>query len=122
MYPTGCIVATCELVHCVNIREVAERIDRNEHIKPITPNSNRTVQDVFWHDFTEGPYLWILDDIRPVVDYTIKGAQGLWNIDQEVQYALQHVWQKKIRLVDRGDVTIEYRVQPMREPARREST
>lgn len=122
MYPTGCIVATCDLVHCVHIREVAERIDKNEHIKPIGPNSNKTVQDVFWHDFTEGPYLWILDNIRPVVDHPIKGAQGLWNVSVDVQCSLVTAWEKTVRLVDRGDVLVQYRIQPTREPARREPT
>lgn len=122
MYPTGCIIATCELVNCVHIEIVNRRCNIELLSQPISNFSKKTLLDVARHDFTEGPYLWILDNIRPVIDHPIKGAQGLWNVSVDVQCSLSTAWQKKIRLVDRGDVTVEYRVQPTREPARREST
>ncbi len=118
MYPTGCIVATCQLVECVHI----DRLRKIKNVKTnptfICETSRRTVLEVLAHDFTEGPYLWILEDIRPVQDYQIRGAQGLWNVELETQLQLRQCYSKVIRLVDRGEVTVEYRVQPSKKPLR----
>lgn len=107
LYPTGCIVATCELVECVHIDKLREKARFGTLHQFVGKDSKKTIHEVLLHDFTEGPYLWILDDIRPIQDYTIRGAQGLWNIEQATQIQFRQCYSKVIRLVDRGDVTVE---------------
>jgi hypothetical protein len=118
MYPTGCVVATCELVACVHIDQLREKANIEGYPQQICDKSKKTITEVLLHDFTEGPYLWILEDIRPIQDYEIRGAQGLWNIELETQLQFRQCYSKKIRLVDRGEVTVEYRIQPSNKPLR----
>ncbi len=36
------------------------------------------------HQYAEGPYCWILDDVRPVKHFPCRGFQGLWSISAEL--------------------------------------
>ena len=72
-YPSGCIVAIAELVACINI-DRARRFDRATELSP-----GITVDDVLKHEHTEGPWCWVLQNVRPLIPpVPCKGAQGLW--------------------------------------------
>lgn len=73
-YPTGHVIAVAKLVACVKLSEVAER----GRFTPIE-GSRYTVGDILDHEHTEGPWCWILEDIRKLkVPKQINGQQGLW--------------------------------------------
>ena len=67
----GAIVALATLVDCVHIGRVAQ-----PHIAAKYP----------WleaHEHTQGPWCWILDKVTPLVPRPWRGAQGLFNVDEE---------------------------------------
>jgi len=73
-YQTGHVIAVAKLVACVKLSEVAER-GRFTLIE----GSRYTVGDFLDHEHTEGPWCWILEDIRKLkVPKQINGQQGLW--------------------------------------------
>jgi hypothetical protein len=65
--PFGAVVATCNLVECIQAR----RIEMGEFDKRYP-----------WlkgHLHTFGPWCWVLDEVKPIgVPVPFKGAQGLW--------------------------------------------
>lgn len=75
---TVAIVATCELVACVN------------RIAPTTAQRNELERYYRWDDFllhkhAEGPWCWVLHEVRPAVQPVgINGKQGLWDVPEDV--------------------------------------
>ena len=74
-YPTGCVIAIAQLVACVQYGRVAvgdpSSIDQLMAVD-VSPG-------VFLlHDHTEGPWCWVLKDVREVGPHPVRGAQGLW--------------------------------------------
>lgn len=75
-YDHSCVVAVTELVACVNLDWLkSKRLDRDELIE----GTRYTIGEILDHKFTEGPYLWILQDTRAIKPIPMKGAQGLWS-------------------------------------------
>lgn len=76
-YPTGCIVAVCNLADCVSLHVI---YDLAFHAPgELHRGSGKTFREIAYHEYTEGPYLWILKDVRKL-EHPIpcKGRQGLW--------------------------------------------
>ncbi len=71
-YPTGCVIAVANLVACVSREDLRSR----GHGDLI---GSRFVVDINRHKHTEGPWCWILEDVRPVEPVPVTGKQGLWN-------------------------------------------
>ncbi len=73
-YPNGCVIAIARLVACVHISDgVVMKADQ------LIPGTQIT-----WHLFrinehAEGPWCWVLEDVRRVGPFSCSGAQGLWN-------------------------------------------
>jgi hypothetical protein len=85
LYDTSCIVAVTELVACVNLDWLkSKRVDRDELIE----GTRYTIGEILDHKFTEGPYLWILQDTRAIKPVPMRGAQGLWKWEptSELEY------------------------------------
>lgn len=77
-YDTGCGVAIAELVACLRLRHLqAFRGDPDELIE----GTRYTVADVLRHEYTEGPFLWVLQDIRSIRPIKLTGKQGLWRVE-----------------------------------------
>jgi len=74
LYPTGSIMATCELVACIPLRSL-------KSLRPTCPiqRGRFTAGQVLNHPHTEGPWCWILANVH-VLDPPIphRGAPGLW--------------------------------------------
>ena len=65
-WPFGKVVATCNLVDCVEIT--------NQFIDGLTE------QEKAFGDYTPGRYAWILEDVKKLdPPVPAKGKQGLWN-------------------------------------------
>jgi hypothetical protein len=73
--PRGAIVATCELVDCVQVLYEWPRnqlvSQRSRHIL--------TDQERAFGDYTPGRFAWLLSDVKPLATpIPAKGALGLW--------------------------------------------
>ena len=75
-YPTGCVVAVCRLIECVQVSSLRDRIRDGTQYPGL---SLGRMQQLLEHEHCEGPYAFVLDDIQALTDpIKAKGAQGLW--------------------------------------------
>ena len=81
-YPRGAIVAVAELVACLSI----EQIDLQCQEASLVPGTIRTWMEIGNHVHTEGPFCWVLEDVRPTRLVEMRGAQGLWGVSDELVY------------------------------------
>ena len=82
-YPTGQIIAIGQLVACVSLDEIRERCEDPHARNELVPNTRLTWSDVENHEHTEGPYCWILEDVRRIQFVEVSGKQGLWNYNTQ---------------------------------------
>lgn len=72
--PVGAVVAVCDLVTCVNRRELMER-----NRSAIITEAGMPIGRLLDHEYAEGPWCWILANVRPIAcPVPMRGAQGLW--------------------------------------------
>jgi hypothetical protein len=81
LMPLGAIVATCELVDCVQVLYEWPRnqlvSQRSRHIL--------TDQERAFGDYTPGRFAWLLASVRPLATpIPAKGALGLWTWDGDL--------------------------------------
>ena len=72
-YPVGAVIAVAELVACVRLDAVPGGGCR-EMVK-----AGISVEALTRHKHAEGPWCWILKDVRPIEPVVVSGAQGLWD-------------------------------------------
>ncbi len=73
-YPTGCVVAIAELVACMPLDGMQEMSSSQR-----LPYHDLTLGDILQHEYTEGPWCWVLHDIRKLRSpMRVTGEQGLW--------------------------------------------
>ena len=81
LYPMGCVVATCELIACVE-RIVVRRFQETPHAIPDFRDLAWTEEDVTGlldDKHTEGPWLWVLANVRKLSEpVSATGKRGLW--------------------------------------------
>lgn len=78
-FPTGRILAVGRLVACLNL-EGPRRYDRATVLA-----DGVTVDDVLKHPYTEGPWCWVVQDVRELpTPLECRGAQGLWDVSAEL--------------------------------------
>lgn len=76
-YPTGCVIAVAQLVACVPLEPL--RVHRRSRV---LEDLSISVESVVSNEHAEGPWCWILRDVRPFRDpFPCRGAQGLWDWD-----------------------------------------
>jgi len=81
-YPSGCIVAIATMRTCVLLEFANEK-----HAAGDVPHSmirdglgSADLECLLQHEYSEGPYCWILGDIRRLEEpIPCRGAQGLWD-------------------------------------------
>lgn len=77
-YPTG-VVAVASLVACFRIADLDRLGDQLATV-------GLTVEAVRQHEHAEGPWCWLLRDVRRLrVPCPCSGAQGLWRWEPSVQ-------------------------------------
>ncbi len=76
-FPTGSIVAVATVVDCVTLDAVRVHARLGGNVQ----RSRVAWLDVFMHEHTEGPFCWILDNVRRCKPVACKGKQGLWWFD-----------------------------------------
>jgi hypothetical protein len=78
-YATSCVVAVAKLAACVTLEVIlakAHSAERNN----VIPGTSKTWAEACEHPHAEGPWCWILEDVRPIEHVPMRGAQGLWNV------------------------------------------
>lgn len=73
-YTTGAIVATCELVTCLDVTNPSEK-QRQE-----LAAAGIGLDEILGHKHCEGPWAWVLAEVRPCNPVPITGKQGLWDV------------------------------------------
>lgn len=77
-YPTGCVIAVARLAGC--FRRSSIEFMASSRLPPKSSMS-RTWREIFEHEHTEGPFCWILEDVRKLAEpIPFRGAQGLFDI------------------------------------------
>lgn len=73
--PRSCVVATCNLIACLPIKQpYIFDMARGVHIQ-IPPEQ----PELDFGDYTPGRFAWILADVKPLpIAYSARGALGLW--------------------------------------------
>jgi len=74
-YPTGCVIAVADLVACVYHHAVENR-DPGPCDRLLMAGVDPQV--FLDHEHTEGPWCWVLRNVRRVGPIPARGAQGLW--------------------------------------------
>jgi len=68
----GAIVAVCRLDACVRFNS-------------ITGSHDPKMIELAAHEHTEGPWCWVLRDVRRITPVPCRGAQGLWNVPNDLE-------------------------------------
>jgi hypothetical protein len=72
-YPSGCILAVCDLVACFRLRDIDKVAGKLAAV-------GFTLPKVLDHEHTEGPWCWLLSNVRELCEpVPCRGAQGLWD-------------------------------------------
>ena len=86
-YPTGCVIAVAELVGCVHI----DRLRLMSEVRPkvcmpdCPPGMERYWGEILRHPHTEGPWCWVLSDIKQLKKpIACRGMQGLWEFQKRL--------------------------------------
>lgn len=82
-YPTGAVVVVARLRACLllaDLRDAWANGQLNESLRRdgIGPDFCRKILQ---HEHTEGPWCWVLSDVRPIEPIVATGKQGLWEWD-----------------------------------------
>ena len=73
-YPQG-VLAVCSLVACFRLADL-------DRLGPQLATVGRTIEEVRAHEHAEGPWCWLLADVRRLeAPIPCRGAQGLWNFN-----------------------------------------
>ena len=72
------VIAVCELVACLPISSILSNAEQTPEAIAYGVHTWLQLRE---HDHTEGPYCWILTNVRKVGPYECSGKQGLWDFD-----------------------------------------
>lgn len=78
-YPSSCVIAVAKLAACVTL-EVIRAKERSDERKRLIDGTSRNWSEAARHPHAEGPWCWILEDVRIIEHVPMRGAQGLWNV------------------------------------------
>lgn len=84
-YETGVVVAVAELSACLDWHFIQRQHQNDESLPGL---NGRTLQDVAHHQHTEGPWCWILSNVRRCQPYSLPGRQGIWQLTDDELAAL----------------------------------
>jgi hypothetical protein len=73
-YPIGCVIAIARLAACMPLQSM-QRMSPTCKI----PGTGLTIGDILAHKHTEGPWCWILTDVRAIELIDWPGLPGLWD-------------------------------------------
>ena len=78
-YPTGVVLCRVRLVACLHLQSIRDGKLPREGF----PDAGYTVEQFLAHEHAEGPFCWVLSDVRPYLEpIPARGKQGLWDWDE----------------------------------------
>ncbi len=77
-YPIGGVIAIARLAACVSRDAITWNDSSLSDRKRLIPGTNRFWSEAHRHKHAEGPWCWILEDVRPCDFVAVQGKQGLW--------------------------------------------
>lgn len=81
-FTVGAIVATCDLVACVELDSIREDTTTECNQLEVVGISR---EQLLAHEHAEGPWCWVLSEMRIVSEpVRITGKQGLWDVPAEL--------------------------------------
>lgn len=83
-YPVGKVIAVAEIVGCENIA-IIERNCLGHEAKHLIPGTQITFEQAYQHAHCEGPFCWILSNVRKIKPVKVTGRQRLWNLPPNVE-------------------------------------
>lgn len=75
-FPNGGVIAVAQLIACMPLASM-QRLSRHQRLF----GRNLTLGEILDHRHTEGPWCWILQDVRAVPFMACRGGQGLWEFE-----------------------------------------
>lgn len=76
-YPTGVVLATCDLVACFSLQWIEFMAKKRPKI--FANGTERYWSEIARHQHAEGPWCWVLQHVeRLPVPIAASGKQGLW--------------------------------------------
>lgn len=81
-YTRGALVATAELVGCIHLDIAREKAAAGEGTNHFTAEQ---VAAIAGHKYSEGPFLWVLRNARPLEPIRMPGLQKLWRVKRQFQ-------------------------------------
>lgn len=83
-YPSGCVIAIANLAACERLATIGSYDSMPDRRKEIIAGTNRYWSEAATHKHAEGPWCWILEDVKQLVNpIPYRGSQGLWQIADE---------------------------------------
>jgi hypothetical protein len=80
-YPSSCVIAVAKLVACVTHEAIRAKAHAHSSERNLAiPGTSKTWVETFLDPHTEGPWCWILEDVRTIEHVPMRGAQGLWTV------------------------------------------
>lgn len=80
--PHGCVLAIGNLTACVRLSEIRERDQDPQRRLRLIAGTNKSWSQAARHAHAEGPWCWIIEDVREIEPVECKGAQQFWNWEQ----------------------------------------
>ena len=82
-YPTGCVIATAKLSACISLDEILAKASSKSSLqqRSLIPGTWFSWAAIGCHEHTEGPWCWILEDVKKIEPVPAKGKQQIWNWD-----------------------------------------
>lgn len=80
-YPTGCVVAIAKLSACISLEEIREKAFSDSELqrRRVVPGTQISWSALGSHEHTEGPWCWILEQVKKIEPIAVVGKQGIWN-------------------------------------------
>lgn len=79
-FPTGCVIAIARLAAVVELSWAMDQFEGGFDGR--IEGSTKSVVDLVMHQHSEGPWCWILEDVRAIDPVPVRGSQGLWTWEQ----------------------------------------
>ena len=77
--PTGQIIATGDLQACVELEWSRKIYEERIGWDLVDLPSWLTLPELLMHEYTEGPWCWIITNVQKIEPVVIAGKLGLWN-------------------------------------------
>lgn len=83
-YPVGMVIAVADIVGCQSMTTI-EACGLGLSANQLIPGTQITFEQAYQHPHCEGPYCWILANVRKVKPVKVTGRQRLWNLPEGLQ-------------------------------------